>query len=369
MLNFNRNDDNIYRKYTLNLILLIVTVVLSVNIICVLKVYGKEENEVNGQTHWPSANNAKIEFVRSISNATQLESKQQRNLWNKIVDVVLGSNKDKIKLHRPFGLSVFQDELYVVDSEKKAVYKIDFKEAEMKKFLHQKKDSFFSKGKNYFQQPIDVAVDDEKIFVSDSVAQEVLVFSQEGELINKLGTEKLKRPTGLGVIRDLNRLYVVDTVKSKIFIYDTKNYKLIKSFGRRGDTAGEFNYPIEIAVKNNKVYITDSMNFRIQIFDLEGKFISKFGHLGDSSGSFARPKGLAVDNEGHIYVVDALFGVVQIFNQEGELLLILGEEGNGQGEFCLPTGIYIDQEDKIYVADSYNNRIQIFRYLGRILAN
>ena len=67
----------------------------------------------------------------------------------------------------------------------------------------------------------------------------------------------------------------------------------------------------------------DSMNFRVQIFDAEGKFIKKFGEVGTGYGQFSKPKGIAVDSEGHIYVVDSAFNNIQIFDAEGKLLSFL----------------------------------------------
>jgi DNA-binding beta-propeller fold protein YncE len=105
------------------------------------------------------------------------------------------------------------------------------------------------------------------------------------------------------------------------------------------------------------------MNFRIQVFDLDGRFISSFGSHGDGSGDFAQPKGVGIDAEGHVYVVDALFNRVQIFDEQGVLLLVFGGDGGAPGEFWLPSGLQI-AGDRIYVADSYNRRVQIFQFLG-----
>ena len=56
--------------------------------------------------------------------------------------------------------------------------------------------------------------------------------------------------------------------------------------------------------KDGNVYVTDTMNNRVEIFDADGKFISTFGKNGDGPGYFARPKGIAVDSDGHIWVAD-----------------------------------------------------------------
>ena len=55
-----------------------------------------------------------------------------------------------------------------------------------------------------------------------------------------------------------------------------------------------------------RIYVTDSLNCRIQVFEADGQFQRVFGSAGDGPGHFSRPKGVAVDRAGHVYVVDAL---------------------------------------------------------------
>ena len=351
-----------FADYRVKLII-IITLFFVISIVGVTN-YVKAEEKNNFQKYWPSPSQAKIEFVRSISNAQQLQPKKKKGLFGKFTDFIFGKKEKNIRFKRPFGLSSLGENLYVADPAAQAVYKIDFAEERMEEFLYESEGGFFSGGEGFFATPIDVIAIKDKIFVSDSTQEEVLVFSKEGKLLKKLGSEEMKRPTGLGIARDKQQLYISDTVGNKIYIYDTESYELIDSFANRGGKQGELNYPVDICVRDNKVYVSDSMNFRVQIFDLNGNFISEFGQLGDGSGDFARSKGVAVDSDGNIYVVDALFGVVQIFNEQGKLLLTFGKEGSKPGQFWLPTGIYIDQDDDIYVADSYNHRIQVFKYLG-----
>ncbi len=69
---------------------------------------------------------------------------------------------------------------------------------------------------------------------------------------------------------------------------------------------GTFSLPEGVAVDDDgNVYVTDTFNNRVEIFDADGKFISMFGKNGDGPGDLERPKGIAVDSDGHIWVVDA----------------------------------------------------------------
>ncbi len=132
----------------------------------------------------------------------------------------------------------------------------------------------------------------------------------------------------------------------------------------RGAEPGEFRYPVSADVgPDGTLYVSDQMNFRVQAFDREGRFLRQFGGLGKMPGSFARPKGVAVDANGHIYVVDAAFNNVQVFNRDGSLLIVFGSLGHGEGEHWLPLGISVDESNRIYVADRFNNRTQVYEYL------
>ena len=76
--------------------------------------------------------------------------------------------------------------------------------------------------------------------------------------------------------------------------------------GPHGSQEGKFNYPTHVALDAvGDVYVMDSLNFRVQIFDRTGKFLSQFGGTGTSIHDFMKPKGIAVDSEGHIWVSDS----------------------------------------------------------------
>ena len=112
----------------------------------------------------------------------------------------------------------------------------------------------------------------------------------------------------------------------------------VRTIGKRGGEPGEFNFPTNLFVDTQgRLYVADTLNFRIQIFDPDGKLLSAFGTLGDTPGSLNRPKGVGVDSEGHIYVADTSFNNFQIFDQNGQLLLFVGAVGQ-RARRVLPAG-------------------------------
>ncbi|MCX7793171.1 MAG: 6-bladed beta-propeller [Thermodesulfovibrionales bacterium] len=206
--------------------------------------------------------------------------------------------------------------------------------------------------------PAGVAFDESnRLYVSDSLRGKVFIYDSEGRYGGFI--DGFSKPTGLVCDRETGILYVVDTLRNVVSaVYH--DGKPLFHFGGRGEEPGKFNFPTYIAL-SDRLYVTDAMNFRIQIFRKDGSLINLFGHHGNGSGDFAMPKGVGADRDGIIYVVDALFDNVQLFNEKGEFLLTLGARGKGEAEFWLPSCIFIDTSENIYICDTYNQRIQVFK--------
>ncbi len=298
---------------------------------------------------------AKIRFIRSISSFFDFGAK--KNWLEKVIDSLAGKEETENLMLRPHGIYVQEDKIYVTDPGLFLVHVFDQRKKKYFKITEAKNQHLIS--------PIGIAVDTTgKIYVSDSYLRKIFIFNTEGNYLGEIGSNNLfKRPTGLAIYK--NRIYVVDTLESQIKVFSKDSGKLLFSFGENGTEFGKFHFPTHIFIDDveDYIYITDSLNFRIQIFDIAGNFISSFGQLGDALGNFSKPKGIAVDSDGHIYVTDSDFDVVQIFDRNGTLLLVFGGTGVKEGHFLVPGGIFIDKKDYIYVADSYNRRIQIFKYI------
>ena len=111
------------------------------------------------------------------------------------------------------------------------------------------------------------------------------------------------------------------------------------------------------------LYVVDGGNFRVQVFDANGKFVRTFGAIGRQGGQFSRPKEIAADAQGNIYVADSAFGNFQIFDRNGVLLLDVGSRGNvdGPAKFMLPSGIAVDTDGRVYVVDEFFRKVEVFR--------
>jgi hypothetical protein len=88
------------------------------------------------------------------------------------------------------------------------------------------------------------------------------------------------------------------------------------------------------------------------IFDLEEDL--SIGSENDSHYMFYRIRGLAVDAEDNILVSDMSNFRIQVFDREGKYIKTIGRSGQGPGEFEQPTLIRLEgSSGKIYVKDMF----------------
>ncbi|HEY3627423.1 MAG TPA: 6-bladed beta-propeller [Terracidiphilus sp.] len=211
--------------------------------------------------------------------------------------------------------------------------------------------------------------DDDRLFVSDGKMHRVLIFNPKHAVEGQIN-EGLVDPVGLAIDSTNRFLYVVDTQQDQVIVYDADTLKLLRRIGTGGKnhfltSPGDFGAPQCAAVdKDGNLYVTDTLNNRVEIFDAEGKFISQFGKAGDGPGYFARPKGVAVDGDGHIWVADSVQDRLQVFNREGRLLTYIGQQHSElPGQFKALVGVAIDKNNWVFTTEQEPGRLQVFRYV------
>jgi sugar lactone lactonase YvrE len=313
---------------------------------------------------------ARIKYVNWYASDKQVRNLagnvQKQNKW---MDRLAGTQssdevfKMPFQLIQPYGLAVdSKGSLYIADSKVGAVFIFNTETRDVELI----KNSVHA----HFARIIGLAMDDsDRLFVSDPGLRHVLVFNKEHKAEDVI-TDGLVEPSGLAVDTRNRLLYVSDIELDQVLVYDADTLKLLRKIGTTGHkheltSPGDFSKPSGVAVDaEGNLYVADTMNNRIEIFDADGQFITTFGKNGDGPGYFARPKGVAVDSDGHIWVADGVQDRVQVFNKDGQLLIAIGAHGLLPGQFQGLVSITIDnQRNRVYTSEIFPGRAQEFQYI------
>ena len=218
-------------------------------------------------------------------------------------------------------------------------------------------------------KPWGIAINQEgEMVVTERFIGQMSTFTPNGKKIQTIDLKGL-RLLGLTLDRDGNIL-VADDTSNCIRRYSPEG-QLLVSAGKGGGRL-PFNCPDGIAVNpiNNRMYVTDSSNHRLQVLNSDLTFSATFGEYGSNVGQFSCPSGIACDGAGNVYVADSANNRVQVFTAEGEFLRTIGRQGSGKGELDWPVGVALDSSSThVYVSDSKNHRIVVFTPEGRFVTS
>ena len=106
---------------------------------------------------------------------------------------------------------------------------------------------------------------------------------------------------------------------------------------------------------SGNVYVFDSGDSKVKVFDQNGVFVRQWGTVGSGDGQFgAGPYGylqmIAVDKNSQVYVCDPGNTRVQVFDSNGNFLRKWGQQGNLPGQFSAnrPTAVFVSKNGSVY---------------------
>jgi DNA-binding beta-propeller fold protein YncE len=243
----------------------------------------------------------------------------------------------------------------------------DFKGKKKNSFLERLMGEKNIEEKVVMRQPYGVAVDnDGRIYVADTVRREILIFDRGNNSINTWTGNRnitLTMPIALALDRD-SRLFVSDSKGAQVVMFSPEGKPL-------ASLKGVLKRPVGLAVDNRlgRLYVGDLELYAILVYDLETlKLIKQIGGKKDDSGLLvSAPTNMAVGSDGNLYVSDTRLCRVTILNPEGQFIRSFGTLGDSPGSFARPKGIALDSEGHVYVVDAAFGNIQIFTPEGQLL--
>ena len=168
-------------------------------------------------------------------------------------------------------------------------------------------------------------------------------------------------------IDKLGYIYIVDSNNHKILVWDQKG-QYIRSIGSHGCDAGQLNSPQNIAIDHNSnIYVTDEFHYRIQIFSTRGSFVEEFGRYGACENAFwcIRYRDIAVSLDGTVAASDN-HGNIHIFSACGEHMRTMTK--SQPNSFKDVTSLTFDHDSNLLVTDPDQHSVFVLRPSCRVLA-
>lgn len=275
----------------------------------------------------------RYQYLTTFTTSSDIEKKK-----SKFFKFVAGSETRKdFVIKKAHGVDSYRGVIYVCDSRSNVVVTLD---------LAKRKLGFLGyKGQGRLLKPVNITIDKENnvIYVADMLRKQVLAYNIDGDLLKVYGEKREFSPSDIDIRGD--ELFISDIKAHQILVLDISTGEILRRIGEKGRMEGQLFHPTSIKIFENKIFIVDSTNNRVSIFDLNGNYIDSLGSIGDRPGNFVRAKGIDIDKQGRIYVIDSAFQNVQIFNKEKKLLLYMLGPGRERYNLYMPAAITIDYEN------------------------
>jgi DNA-binding beta-propeller fold protein YncE len=263
-------------------------------------------------------------------------------------------------LDKPMDVAKIGQFVYVTDTNHKQVQVFDSTGTPIFKFGKQ------GTGQGQFQFPYGITGDTNgNVYVADLYNNRISIFDSKGKFLNYF-TDKnkkpdfLKSPGGLRIYD--NHLWVTDIQLGKVFEFNLNGKKLleISTATAKDDT---LNAPNAVAIDSNQnIYVSDTGNQRLVVYDKNGKFKRIINGSIDGKGDskFVNPRGIGVEANGTLLMVDNMTHYVYGFDKNGKQVFQIGGLGADKDQFYLPNGLFVDDKGEVLITDTVNQRVALY---------
>ena len=176
-------------------------------------------------------------------------------------------------------------------------------------------------GEGALERPAGVAAGRDRVYVVDPPRHDVVAFDQTGAEVLRFGSRgdgdgELNYPTAIAVAPD-GSLLVVDALNFRIVRFSADG-QFLGAFGEAGDEDGSFARPKAVAVDaGGRIYVSDAERDVVAVYDAAGRFEYALGASGSGTGELLLPAGVAVADR-HLFVADSHNRRIEIFELLGD---------------------------------------------------
>lgn len=207
------------------------------------------------------------------------------------------------------------------------------------------------------------------LYIADGKLNCIKKFKLDGQFIGQFGstgTEKgqFRTPFGL-LVTTSGLLFICDRNNDRIQVFKDEQFSY--SIGKYGKQPGCFHGPVDLTMngKEDKLFVTDFQNHRVQVFTPNGQFLQIFGVFSDIPFELKNPTGIHFTTVGHILISSYSTNRILVFDEEEDGRFVSAIEGTYQGKerFSTPCGIMMKANGQIVVACSdgkHGNRLVVF---------
>lgn len=231
--------------------------------------------------------------------------------------------------------------------------------------------------------PLDIAIDEEnnRVYVAEEFGNQISVFTTEGEFVEAIVggdafVQPFQRPNGVAVAAD-GDLFVADTWNYRIRSF-TDEGEVITGWGQPGqfgaaaqtEPVDGFWGPRDVDVDSEGlVYVADTGNKRIRVYDQDGTFVRDIGYAGSGLGALDEPSAVAVAPDGRVYVADTWNQRVSVFANDGTPLFTFPVRGWYEDLGNRPYLALDPSRNLVYVTDPDAGRVLVYDSLGNCVGS
>jgi ABC-type Fe3+ transport system permease subunit/DNA-binding beta-propeller fold protein YncE len=218
-------------------------------------------------------------------------------------------------------------------------------------------------GAGEFNKPRSLAVDgQDNLYVVDMTGR-VQKFSPAGQYLLSWQMPQTDKGKPKGMIADKEGNIIVVEPHYNRLNYHRPDGSLAFQWGKQGTNAGELAFPRGVAVNSaGEVYVSEyGLAERVQRFTPRGtQLLSMIGDEGESPAHFRRAEGIGIDAQDRLFVADSCNHRIQVFTRDGKFVREHGKPGGAQGELSYPYDVRVDRAGYEFVCEFGNSRVQIF---------